>query len=165
MIYILIVAAIVEACTFAAFRVERSGKIAAQQALSSYQSQQRDYISKLVVEGANAAAATDLKLKELTSERDMAMAKFTDAARLLNSRHDPVSPDAIGLLNNAISASAGKDAAIAAPKSEPSAPTATTDTGDWLDWSLTAIDQYQACREQVAGFQSFYADLRQAQQQ
>ena len=164
MIYILLLAAIVEACTFAAFRVERSGKIAAQLALSEYQTKQRDYISQLVVAGTQAAAAADLQQKELANERDTALAKWTQLARSLPTRSNPVDSGAIKLLDAAISASAGKDAAIAAPKPEPNPSTLTTDTGDWVDWSLTVIDDYSACRDQVIGFQSFYKQLQSAQQ-
>lgn len=169
--YLMIGFAIVEALTFAAYRVEHGMRVSAQAdaksarlELTAYQTKQRDYVAKLVVEGTQAAAAADLHSKELDNARKEAITKYETFAKALRNRAAPVDSGAIRLLNGAISAASGsKDPAGATAVAGESTSAATFDTGAWLDWSIGAVDQYKTCTDQVTEFQSFYNRLRAAQ--
>lgn len=172
MMYLMIGFAIVEALTFAAYRVEHGMRVSAQAEaksvrleLSAYQTKQRDYVAKLVVEGTQAAAAADLNAKELDNARNEAIAKYENLAKALRNRAAPVDAGAIRLLNGAIGAASGsKDPTGTPAVAGESTAAATFDTGAWLDWSLGAVDQFKACTDQVSEFQSFYNRLRAAQE-
>lgn len=171
MLYILMGMALVEALTLGYARIEHNGKVTALAArdvavadLTSYRNRQRDYIGKLVLEGVAAADHATQTEKELANERKTAATRYADVAGRLPGRDAPIAAPVVGLLNDAIrAANAGKDAAIAAPKSSESPAPAATDTGALIDWSLVCIDRYREARDEIIEFQLFYNRLRDAQ--
>lgn len=78
----------------------------------------------------------------------------------------PVPAAAVGVLDAAVVAS---NAAPAGPAPVPvapgPAPAADTTLGAVVEWVTVAAELYRACREQVTGWQTFYANLRAAQPQ
>jgi len=130
-------------------------------ALASYQAQQRDYIAKLVLEGQAATSRAEAADKERDDARKKLFAGLADAARHVPDRATVLSGTFRGVLN-AAAAGASQDASPAA--AQPSEDSAPTDAGAVLDWAIDTAQKYRACTEQVSGLQTFYNELRVAQQ-
>lgn len=129
----------------------------AKTALADYQAKQRDYAAKLVLDWN---AARDLAQQRQIELEKATRALFTDFG--IRSQHLPdraVLVPGVGLLDNAI-ASAGADPATG-PPAQPVEDTAPATNGALIDWAIQSVQLYKACTDQVAGWQQFYAGLRQ----
>lgn len=168
MMYLLIILAIVEACTFGYARVEHGQAVsaaadakAARADKAEYVEQQRAKAAQLVLDWQSARDRADGEQKM----KDEANAKLLDTSRQLaaavKERDALVPADIVSVLRNADGAARAPGfTGVTAPVPKESAPDPGVTEGQRIDWELALKDWAVNCRTHYEGLVALYESLR-----
>jgi len=107
--------------------------------------------------------SAEIKQQEMARERDRLMARSQKRIADLDAAIASMrAPGIARLLNDTLDESSGTAGTAPKPAKDSAAAAAGPDTsiGQWAQWSVTCINLYAAARDQILGWQTFYAKLR-----
>lgn len=144
---------------------EHQKTVAVQAAWDADKQARLKAFSQLETQYVAAQQQADATQQQLATERQARVEAAKQAAANLPAAvaNMRIPAAALGVLDAAIGAPEPAPAqSPAEPADSPPAVAADTTLGILAQWAVSAIDEYNACRDEVIGWQSFYRSLQQA---